>query len=152
MPTRPTRLCCTAASGRGLTLIELMIALAALAIVASLVYPSFRDQALRSRLGDAVTALGDGRAQMEQYFLDHHSYSGGPCNASVSVGSFALVCPSAATASSYTLVATGSGAAAGFVYSIDHHGSQRTTGLPSRWGTLPSGGFPCWITRQGQTC
>jgi type IV pilus assembly protein PilE len=136
---------------RGLTLIELMVVLAVVAIVSALAYPGYREHVLRSQLGDAVGALGESRVQMEQYFLDQRSYSGGSC-ASHSVGSFTLNCPTTPGASSYTLVATGSGLAAGFVYTLDQHGSQRTTGLPSAWGSVPAGGWRCWITRRGETC
>lgn len=135
----------------GLTLIELMVVLAALAIVTALAYPGYREHVLRSQLSDAIGALGDARAQLEQYFLDQRSYSGGPCT-SHSVGSFTLSCPTTPDASSYTLVATGSGLTAGFVYTLDQHGSQRTTGLPGAWGSVPTGGWRCWITRRGQTC
>lgn len=146
-PPRPAR----PATLRGLTLIELMVALVVVAIVSALAYPSYREHVLRSQLSDAIGALGDARAQLEQYFLDQRSYSGGPCSRR-SVGSFTLNCPTTPDASSYTLVATGSGLAAGFVYTLDQHGSQRTTGLPGAWGSVPAGGWRCWITRRGETC
>lgn len=137
---------------RGLTLVELMIVLAMLAIVSAVALPSFREQILRSQLGDALTGLGDARALMEQHFLDQRTYSGGPCTSARTAGSFSIACMTLPGPSSYTISATGAGVAAGFTYTIDHHGSQRTTALPSRWGSVPSGGYPCWITRQGNIC
>lgn len=136
----------------GFTLPELTIALAAVAILAAVAYPSYRDHVQRSRLGEGTAALADRRAAMEQYFLGNRSYVDGPCATSITVGAFTVVCPVAPTANAYTLRATGSASANGAVYTLDHHGDPRTTGLPSGWGTPPTGGYPCWITRRGSTC
>lgn len=148
---RHLRFCATRRDLAGMTLIELTITLAILALVAALAYPSYREHVLRARLGDALGALGDGRAVLEQHYFNQRSYAGGPCP-SGSVGLFTLGCASTPTASAYTLVATGTGLAAGFTYTLDQSGRQRTTTLPSGWGTVPSGGWPCWITRRGQSC
>ncbi len=139
-------------AGRGVTLLELMVVLAALGLLAAVVYPSYRSQLQRSRLGEGMNALADSRARMEQHFLNTRSYASGPCATSETVGAFTLVCGTAPTASAYTLRATGSGLANGFVYTLDEKGTQRTTGLPSSWGSVPAGGYPCWIHRQGDTC
>ena len=77
------------------------------------------------------------------------SYAGGPCTESRTVASFTVVCASAPSASSYTLTATGSGPTAGFAYTLDQNGRERSTALPADWGTAPAG---CWILRAGRTC
>ncbi|HMX09692.1 MAG TPA: type IV pilin protein [Burkholderiaceae bacterium] len=136
----------------GFTLLELVVGLSIVAILAAVALPMYREQAQRSRLGEGVAALADARAAMERYYLNQRTYVGGPCGSTVTVGLFTLVCPSTPTATTYTIRATGSGTAAGVVYTIDHHGDARTTALPSGWGSVPSGGHRCWITRKGDTC
>jgi type IV pilus assembly protein PilE len=136
----------------GFTLLELVVGLAIVALLAAVALPTYREQAQRSRLGEGVAALADARAAMERYYLNQRSYVGGPCATSATIGLFTVVCPSTPTASAYTIRATGSGVAAGAVYTIDHHGDGRTTALPSGWGSVPSGGYSCWITRRGATC
>ncbi|WP_251972787.1 type IV pilin protein [Sphaerotilus microaerophilus] len=136
----------------GFTLMDMGIALAVIAILATVAIPSYRAHIQRSRLGEGVAALADRRALMEQYYLGNRTYVSGPCATSVTVGAFTLVCASTPTANAYTITATGSGTAAGAVYTVDHHGDARTTGLPTGWGTPPTGGYPCWITRKGDTC
>lgn len=137
---------------RGFTLLELGIAVVAFAILAAIAFPAYRLHIQRSRLGEGVAALANRRALMEQYFLNNRTYVGGPCTTSITVGAFTVVCSTTPTASTYTIIATGSGSAAGAVYTVDHHGDARTTGLPSGWGTPPSGGYPCWVTRKGDLC
>lgn len=137
---------------RGVTLLELVVVLAALGSLAAAVYPSYRSQMQRARIGEGMNALADSRARMEQYFLNNRSYASGPCGTSETVGAFTLVCSTAPTATAYTITATGSALANGFVFTIDEKGTQRTTGVPSGWGTVPTGGYPCWIRRQGDSC
>lgn len=140
------------AASRGFTLLELTVIGAVLVTLLAIALPGYRSHVQRSRLGEGVAALADARAAMEQHFLNQRSYVSGPCATSRTVGAFTIVCPNAPTASAYTIRATGSGSAAGAVYTLDHHGDARTTGLPSGWGTPPTGGYPCWITQKGSTC
>jgi prepilin-type N-terminal cleavage/methylation domain-containing protein len=142
--------------GRGFTLIELMITVAIIAILARIALPAYSDYVTRGRLVDATNSLSELRAKMEQHFQDNRTYqtSGtftAPCLTSVTAGSFAVVCATAdVTASAYTITATGSGTTNGFVFTIDQNGTQKTTGLPSGWGSYPQTG--CWVQRKGQTC
>ena len=103
----------------------------------------------RGEVAQATRALSEVRAAMEQHFLSNGSYAGGPCTESRTVASFTVVCASAPSASSYTLTATGSGPTAGFAYTLDQNGRERSTALPADWGTAPAG---CWILRAGRTC
>jgi type IV pilus assembly protein PilE len=141
-------------TSRGFTLIELMIVVVIVGVLAAVAYPSFLDQIVRGRIATATNLLGDKRSAMEQWFLSNRTYVGGPCTTSTSVDGFAVVCSGTGNpaANSYTITATGSGLAGGLVYTLDHHGNQATTGIPSSWGTLPTGGYPCWLQRKGQTC
>jgi type IV pilus assembly protein PilE len=143
-PARP-------AGQRGFTLIELIVAVAVVAILASVALPSYADYIVRGRLADATTGLAVMQLRMEQYYQDHRSYAGGPCASGSQLGSFSLRCATPSD-DSYTIVATGTGSTAGFEYSVDSQGRQRTLRLPPAWGSTPSGGYACWVTRRGATC
>jgi type IV pilus assembly protein PilE len=137
---------------QGFTLIELMVAVALVAILAAAAVPNYREHVLRSQITDATQALADARAAMEQHYLNQRAYTGGPCATAATVGTFSIACTTTPTAETYAITATGSQTTAGFTFAVDHHGTQRTLALPSRWGSVPSGGYPCWVGRKGQTC
>lgn len=137
---------------QGFTLIELMVAVAMVAILAAVAMPNYREHVLRSQITDATQALADARAAMEQHYLNQRSYTSGPCATAVVVGTFTVTCPTTPTAETYQITATGSQVTAGFTFAIDHHGSHQTLALPAGWGSVPAGGHPCWIGRKDQTC
>ena len=60
---------------RGMTLIELLIALAVLAILASLAYPAFQDQIRKSRRSAAQAAMMEVAQKEMQLLLDRRSYA-----------------------------------------------------------------------------
>lgn len=127
---------------RGFTLIELMIAVAIVAILLSVAIPSYRDYIRRGAVEEATARLGSGSVALEQYFLDNRTYVGGPCPGNTKY--FTTTCTLAAT--TYTITVTGTGNLSGFVYTIDQAGA-RTTQSPWNSGTAS-----CWITRGGDTC
>lgn len=63
---------------RGFTLVELMIIVVIVGILASVAYPSYRDQALRAARSDAKGALLDMASRQEQYHLDNKTYASDP--------------------------------------------------------------------------
>lgn len=134
----------------GFTLTEVMVVVVIVAILAAIGYPSYLDYTRRSHATAATEGLGEARHALEQFFLSNRTYTGGPCGNGATLQSFTLSCT--LSASSYTVTATGSGRANGFVYTMDHHGTPHTTSLPSDWGTVPSGGYGCWVMRKGETC
>lgn len=140
-----------ALSSGGFTLIELMVTVAIVGILASIALPSYTDYVLRGRLADATNSLAAMRARMEQYFQDNRSYLSGPCTTSSTSGLFTVSC-SSIDKNTYTLAASGNGVAAGFVFTLDNYGNQKTTSLPTKWGSAPSGGYACWVLRKGFTC
>jgi type IV pilus assembly protein PilE len=125
---------------RGFTLIELMIAVAIVAILLSVAVPSYREYLRRGAVAEVIAAIGDGRVVLEQYYLDNRTYVGGPCPAGTQ--KFAIACVT--TATTYTITATGAENMTDFVYTIDET-NLRTTDGP--WGTAT-----CWITRKGESC
>lgn len=60
---------------RGLTFIELMIALAIIAILLGIAYPLYDQQAQRARRADAQTALQLIALAQERYYTNHGHYT-----------------------------------------------------------------------------
>lgn len=134
----------------GFTLIELMVTVAIVAILASIAVPSYSDYVMRGRIPEATANLAVKRIQMEQYFQDNKTYvNAPPCAVDATSGThFTFSCVTAATATSYTLQAVGSGPMTGFTYTVDQSNAKSTTAVPSGWTTSAS----CWVTKKNGGC
>ncbi|WP_420468609.1 type IV pilin protein [Panacagrimonas sp.] len=60
----------------GITLLELMIAVAIVGILAAIAYPSYVEYVKRSNRADAMQALQQGAQQAERWFTQQNSYVG----------------------------------------------------------------------------
>ncbi len=141
----------------GFTLIELMIAVAIVAILTMVALPSYRDYVMRGHLADATSGLATVRAEMERHFQDNRTYATvgtfvTPCastNAATrTFNLFTVSCSGTPTATAFTLQAVGTGAAAGFTFTVNQADVRATTAAPSGWNTSTS----CWVLRKGATC
>jgi len=63
---------------RGFTLVELLVALAALGILAAIALPAFFEQLARARRTDAQAALLEDAAYMQHYYAAHNAYTDTP--------------------------------------------------------------------------
>jgi type IV pilus assembly protein PilE len=135
------------------TLIEVMIAIAIVAILASVALPAYRDYIIRSQLAEARTGLSDMRVRMEQYFQDNRTYVGadavvnGPCTFPAGTR-FTYSCTAAPTATAYTIQAVGTGAVTGFTFTLNQANQRVTTLVPTGWTANAS----CWVVRKGGSC
>ena len=132
----------------GFTLIEVMVTVAIVGILMAVAIPAYSDYVTRGRLSEAFTALGGAQPAAEQYWSNKRSYvdfdkvstfPGTTANFSYTL---------AATVSSYTITATGTGKAAGFVFTVTQDGTRATTASPVGWGTSTS----CWVDHKGGAC
>ena len=141
----------------GFTIIELMIAVAIIAILAAVALPSYRDYILRGHLADATNGLAVMRAQMERHFQDNRTYATvgtfiTPCASTDAAprtfNLFVVSCSGTPTATAFTLQAVGSGAASGFTLTITEADVRATTAAPSGWNTCANR----WLLRKGAAC
>jgi len=142
-------------SGKGFTLIELMVTVAIVGILAAIAYPSYKNYVIQGQIANATTGLSAMAANMERYYQDNRTYlpANGlpsPCVAVIPYGTFTVSCPGGPTdATHFQLEADGSGATAGFKFFINEQGKQTSTVAPP----APSGWTPCtlgWETKQGK--
>jgi type IV pilus assembly protein PilE len=141
---------------RGFTLIELMIAVAIVAILLALALPSYRDYVLRGQLTDARNLLSTTAAQLEQFYQDnrHYGSTATACGVALPTSTrFTFSCNWGASGTNnqtFTLTATGTGSTTGFTFTISQDRIARTSNVPSAaWGTVPR---DCWILAKGGQC
>jgi type IV pilus assembly protein PilE len=149
----------------GFTLIELMIAVAIVAILASIAYPSYRNYVLRGQVIQATNGLSAVSANMERYFQDYRQYNSvaagvppmSPCdtaNYPITYGTFTITCVlNNPTTPGFVLTAAGAnpGPTAGFSYTINQAGTQGSTVVtpaPTSWRITCTS---TWETKAG-TC
>jgi type IV pilus assembly protein PilE len=130
-------------------LIELMITVVVVAILAAVALPSYTNYVRRGKIPDATSNLSAKRVKIEQFFQDNRTYVGAPVLGNDPDSSKYFDFAGVATASTYTLTATGKNSMAGFTYTVDQANSKASTvtGV-SGW----SGNASCWVTRQGGQC
>ena len=133
----------------GFTLIEIMITVLIVGVLSAIALPSYRDYVTRARLAQAFVALGAAQASAEQFWSNQRTFAGfdGALSFPANMGNFSYVL-TAATPSTYTISAIGSGPVAGFIYTVNQSGNRATTGVPGGW-TLSA---VCWSDRKDGAC
>lgn len=123
-----------------------MIAVVIISILSAIAFPAYRDYVTRGRLTEAFSALSAVQPNAEQFWSNNRTYDGfDQIPANTPYFSYAL---SNASASTYTVTATGAGPVAGFVFTINQSGARGTTGAPAGWAT----NVACWVDRKDGSC
>ena len=143
---------------RGVTLLELMVAVAIVGIIGAAAMPSYRDYMRRGQLPEGFSALSDFRIKMEQYYQDNRRYGTSTCadgsnaptwNAFQPADAkyYTYSCALSNSGQGYTLTATGaSGQATGHVYTLDFNNAKATTKFKGSTVTKS-----CWLVK-GDEC
>lgn len=135
----------------GFTLIELMIAIAVVGILTAVAVPNYSRYILRTKLGDAFAGLAGAQPLAEQYWSNKKSYKGmgDPAEHALPANTpnFTFAASNDDT-STYTITATGIGAAAGFEFSIDQSGTRKTVKAPAGWVKKDT----CWVNDKSGKC
>ena len=100
---------------RGVTLIELIIAVAVVAILAAIAFPSYQQQMQKTRRADGKAELMETAQQLERCYTRFSRYNDGNCGVALPFNSsegYYVVSATAITASAFTLDATPQGAQA----------------------------------------
>jgi type IV pilus assembly protein PilE len=136
------------ATQKGFTLLELMIVVAVIGILASIVYPNYKNYVKKSKVAEATSNLADLRIKMEQCFQDNRDYTNAACDAFCAPATgakfFSYDCNPARTATTYRLRASGVAAEGmtGFSYTVNES-NVKTSQYDG--GTSVTG---CWATKK----
>jgi type IV pilus assembly protein PilE len=154
----------------GFTIIELMIAVAIVAILAGIALPSYTQYITRSKIQEATSALLATRVKMEQWYQDNRAYPT-TCGATTTATQlavptlkhFAITCNPAPTATTYTIRADGGvdvggnvidNALVGLRLEINEANQRWTRTVPAGWGPTAAAGLPkqCWAVKTNGDC
>ena len=141
----------------GFTLIEVMIAVAIIAILASVAVPGYNSYLVRTKLTEAQSQLGDIRVKMEQFYQDNRAYgtTGTTCGVAMptTASYFSFACVTANTMQTYTVTATSragvglGNSAGGYAFTINETNTKTTTAFKA----ASQSGKNCWLWR-GSEC
>lgn len=144
----------------GFTLIEVMIAVAIVAVLAAVAMPSYQNYVRRGQLSEAFTTLSDMRVKMEQWYQDNKFYGAASNSANcptlpgyvafpVTGKYFSVTCTGgAAPSQTFTLTAAGTGGlTTGYEYTLNQVGTKGTTKFQGTSSTAV-----CWLTKNATSC
>lgn len=129
---------------RGFTLIELMIAVAVVAILAAVAVPSYMESVRKSRRSDATTSLAKIQLAQETYRLNNATYAATPGAlglGTTSTEGYYTLAISGNSATAYTATAT---AASGKSQASDTGCTAITMAVTGAGSTVSNTPATCW--------
>ena len=116
---------------RGITLIELMVALAIVSVLVAVAMPSYRAYVVRSRLPVALDALTSYATRLEQAYQDVGNYGVANCMPAAvpTPDNFTVACALGNNGQGFTVTATGSASRYTIAVVIDDKPSKRASAV-----------------------
>jgi type IV pilus assembly protein PilE len=139
---------------KGFTIIEVLIAVAIIAILVAVALPSYQDYVLRGKITEATSTLTDLRLRAEKFYGDNRTYVGFN-TATPGTKYFTYACDDGAggAVSQNLFRCTASGVASqgmsDFTYSIDQSNTRKSA-FNGRQGWIDSN--TCWVSKKGESC
>jgi type IV pilus assembly protein PilE len=133
---------------KGFTLIEILIAVAAIAIIVAVAMPSYSNYVRRAKLQEAATNLLTLNLKQKLFWNDHESYGQADCGVGAlpaPTQHFSYVCNINNSQQGYIITAKGQGDLLNYNFTIDQAGNRVTTDFPGASG-LP---YACWLFAPG---
>lgn len=126
-------------------MVELLVAVAIIAILTASAMPSYAGYVSRSRIGDALGPLAQYRLQMEQASQDNGNYGLTACAMALpsDTAYFRFACTVGGNGQTFVATATGQGTMTAYAFAINQTGMQTTSAFPGR-SALPA---TCWLAR-----
>lgn len=133
---------------RGMSLIELIVAVLIAAILAAVAYPGYRAFVQRGWLSEGGDLLSTYAQRVERAYDTNGSYGAVGClvAAPPPTDRWAVACALQGAGQGFLLTATGRGSVEGFEYTLDSASAQRTTLYSGRVVTKA-----CWLVK-GDDC
>lgn len=136
---------------RGFTVIELMIAVAIVAILGAVALPAYQGYVVRSKVPSGLESLSSVATRMEQYYQDNGNYGTAGCGNGLPMPTPSnyqqVSCVITNGGQGFTATATGTsgGPLAGYAYTINHRGARTTANHPK------GANATCWSIK-GSVC
>jgi type IV pilus assembly protein PilE len=144
----------TRRTARGFTLIEILIAVAIIAILVAIALPSYQDYVLRGKITEATSTLSDLRLRAEKFYADNRTYVGFN-QATPGTRYFTYACDDGAggavAQNAFRCIATGAASQGmtGFQYTVNQS-NVRTSTFTGLSGWVNS--TTCWVSKKGESC
>jgi type IV pilus assembly protein PilE len=129
---------------RGVTLIDLVIALLVMGVLTTIAVASYREYVRRGNITNALAELDRYGIRMTKGYQDNGNYGVGACAATLpaSIASFNFGCELTDGNQGFTVTATGTAGVAGYTFSLNQDSGRMTTSFPGVATPVN-----CWMTQ-----
>lgn len=137
-------------SGRGFSLIELVVVIGIIGLLAAIAIPNYNNYVIKGKLAEAFTQLTELQNRQEQYYQDNRSYKN---NMTAAAGQYFSSSCTTTTGQEFTCTATPSASTGiGFKYTVTEAGTKATGATSPAVAGWAVPGSSCWARDKGGAC